>query len=132
MNKEAKRWLKQAEADLKAVKDSVNSANYEWACFQSQQAGEKALKAYLYSHGYTSIITHSLKMLLKECVKLDKSFADIDEEARILDTYYIPVKFPNGIDEEIAPFEYYDEEDAEKCLKCATLILEKVKKFLKN
>ena len=99
MNKESKRWLRQVEADLKAAKDSANSANYQWAGFQSQ---------------------------------LDKSFVDIDEEARILDTYYIPTKFPNRIDEEIAPFEYYHEKDAEKCLKCATLILEKVKKFLKN
>lgn len=132
MNREAKRWLKQAEADLKAARDSANSENYEWACFQSQQAGEKALKAYLYSHGYTSITTHSLKILLKECVKLDESFTDIDEEARILDTYYISTRYPNGIDEDMAPFEYYDEKDAEKCLKCATLILEKVKKSLKN
>ncbi|MCD6407979.1 HEPN domain-containing protein, partial [bacterium] len=34
---------------FKSTRDSANSENYEWACFHSQQAGEKALKAYLYS-----------------------------------------------------------------------------------
>jgi HEPN domain-containing protein len=45
MRKITIKWLKQAEADLKAAKDSLNDENYEWSCFQSQQSGEKALKA---------------------------------------------------------------------------------------
>jgi len=35
MRKEAERWLRQAEADLKAAKDSFKDENYEWCCFQS-------------------------------------------------------------------------------------------------
>lgn len=27
------KWLKQAEADLKAAKDSLEDRNYEWRCF---------------------------------------------------------------------------------------------------
>jgi HEPN domain-containing protein len=68
------KWLKQSEADLKAAKDSLDDGNYEWSCFQSQQCGEKALKAFLYEKGYTSIMTHSLKELVQECSKLDTSF----------------------------------------------------------
>ncbi len=70
MRKIAAKWMKQAEADLKAAKDSLEDGNHEWGCFQSQQCGEKALKACLYEKGYTSIVTPSLKGLLRECAKL--------------------------------------------------------------
>ena len=38
-------WFERAKKDIKAAKDSFNSGNYEWSCFQSQQSSEKALKA---------------------------------------------------------------------------------------
>lgn len=40
-------WLKQAYSDLQAAEDSAGSDHHEWACFQAQQAAEKALKALL-------------------------------------------------------------------------------------
>ncbi len=43
--KRTKDWLAQAEHDVQAAKDSMLSNHHEWACFQSQQAAEKALKA---------------------------------------------------------------------------------------
>jgi HEPN domain-containing protein len=55
------KWWKQAEADLQAARDSYRNEHYEWSYFQVQQSGEKALKAYLYEKGYTSIMTHLLK-----------------------------------------------------------------------
>jgi HEPN domain-containing protein len=73
MRKEAERWLCQAEADLKASRDSAAAA-------------------------------------------------------RRLDTYYIPTRYPNGLDENIAPADYYDREDAEQCINFATSILTTVKK----
>lgn len=130
MRKIAIKWLKQAEADLKAAKDSFNDGNYEWSCFQSQQGGEKALKTYLYEKGYTSILTHSLKELLKECLKLDTSFNALSNDARNLDMYYIPTRYPNGLAGNLAPTEFYEREDAGKCIKSAELILNTVKTFL--
>ncbi len=32
----ANRWLKQAEADLRASKNSCETKNFEWSCFQAQ------------------------------------------------------------------------------------------------
>ncbi len=43
---EAKEWLKKALKDLRAARKSLNSKEYEWASFQSQQSAEKALKAF--------------------------------------------------------------------------------------
>ena len=65
--RETKKWFTQAEEDLKAAKDSLKSGHYNWACFQAQQSAEKTLKFFLYSQGYTSIITHSIKELVRVC-----------------------------------------------------------------
>lgn len=132
MRKITIKWLKQSEADLKAAKDSLNDENYEWSCFQSQQCGEKALKAYLYEKGYTSIITHSLKELVKECIRLDLSFNSLSKDAKTLDMYYIPTRYPNGLSGDLAPTEFYEKEDAEKCISSAELILNKVKNLLEK
>jgi HEPN domain-containing protein len=130
MRKIAIKWLKQAEADLKAAKDSLKDGNYEWGCFQSQQSGEKALKSCLYEKGYTSVITHSLKELVKECLKFETSFNVLSKDARNLDMFYIPTRYPNGLAGDLAPTEFYEREDAEKCISSAELILNAVKTFL--
>ncbi|MDI6886868.1 MAG: HEPN domain-containing protein, partial [archaeon] len=61
---EALRWLKQAKKDLTSAKNSLESGDYEWACFQSQQSAEKALKSFLYSKGFRKILTHSIFELI--------------------------------------------------------------------
>ena len=80
--RELRKRLTQAEEDLKAAKDSLKDEHYDWVCFQAQQSAEKALKFFLYSRGYTSIITHSLKELVRECKKLEKDFSGIESYAR--------------------------------------------------
>ncbi|MCW7076783.1 DNA-binding protein [Methanosarcinales archaeon] len=126
-----RKWLIQAEADLKAGRDSLEAGNYNWSCFQAQQSAEKALKAFLYFKGYTSIMTHSIKELLRECGKIEEEFGALRNEARFLDMFYIPTRYPDGLAGELAPAEFYEKEDAAKCLNSAELILKKVKKSLK-
>jgi HEPN domain-containing protein len=130
MRKITVKWLKQAEADLKAAGDSLISHNFEWSCFQSQQSGEKALKALLYEKGYTSVITHSLKELVRECVKFDASFNKLSKVARTLDMFYIPTRYPNGLGGDLAPTEFYEKEDAEQCINSAESILNTVRNSL--
>ncbi|CAG0995216.1 MAG: HEPN domain-containing protein [Candidatus Methanoperedens sp.] len=77
-------WLKQADSDLCAAEDSASSNHYEWACFQAQQAAEKALKALIISKGSESRI-HSIKFLLTN-LPLNISVSDqIQNAARELD-----------------------------------------------
>ena len=92
-----------------------------------QQAGEKALKAYLYAHGLTSIVTHSLRRLLRECQTLEPPFEALADAGRLLDQHYILTRYPNGLDEEIPPARYYEKGDAETCLQSARSILERVR-----
>ena len=108
------------------------SKNYDWSCFQSQQAAEKSLKAFLYKRGYTSIITHSLKELVMEAEKKEPSLSKIKLEGKYLDMFYIPTRYPNGLAGTLAPFEFYEEEDAKKCINYAESILMTVKKLIKN
>ena len=125
----ARAWLEQAEADLRAVDLSMAGGSYEWACFQAQQAGEKALRAYLYARGLTSIMSHSLRLLLRECANLDPSLSSLAEAGRFLDQHYIATRYPNGLDAELAPTRYYEQGDAEACLRSARSILERVRPF---
>ncbi len=126
------RWLRQAHADLQAAQDSVAAKHYEWACFQAQQAAEKAIKAFLYSKGYTSILSHSLTELVQQAATLEPSLATLETEAHRLDAYYIPTRYPNGLAGEITPSEFYRKEDAQQCLGFAESILTAASRYMKS
>lgn len=77
-------------------------------------------------------MTHSLKELARECSKLDASFKALSNDAKTLGMYYIPTRYPNGLAGELAPTEFYEWEDAEKCIRSAELILKTVTIFLEK
>jgi HEPN domain-containing protein len=56
----------------------------------------------------------------------------LSKDARTLDMYYIPTRYPNGLGGDLAPTEFYEKEDAEKCISSAELILSTVKNLLKT
>lgn len=54
-------------------------------------------------------------------------------EARNLNMFfYIPTRYPNGLSGELPPTEFYEEEDARRCLRSAELILQTVKNLLEK
>ena len=83
---EIKKWFEQAKRDLKAANDSLNSENYEWACFQAQQSTEKALKALYIKKNKRLLKVHDLVLLARKinapdeivifCSKINPSYAD--------------------------------------------------------
>ena len=129
---EEQRWLRQAEKDLESARDSLAAKHHEWACFQSQQAAEKALKAFLYSKGLRAILTHSIRDLVLDCSKYERDFSNLISPGKVLDTYYIPTRYPNGLVGTEIPSEYYSQEDADQCISYAELILKTVKRFMSN
>ncbi|XP_071116152.1 sacsin-like [Haliotis cracherodii] len=64
---EARRWLRQAKADLDAGREALGlSRAYNWICFMGQQAAEKAIKSLLYnrdSRQADAIRTHDISSL---------------------------------------------------------------------
>ncbi len=123
---EARRWLEQAEWDLKAGRDSRAAGNHEWACFQAQQSAEKALKSFLFAAGKTRMITHSVRQLLVACEALDPACGELRPAAE-LDQYYVPTRYPNGLPDDV-PHDHYTAEAAERCLSLATSVLAFVKR----
>ena len=129
---EEQRWLRQAEKDLQSARDSVAAKHYEWACFQSQQAAEKALKAFLYSKGLRAILTHSVRDLVLDCSKHEKDLGKLVSQGKVLDSYYISARHPNALVGNQIPAEYYSQEDADQCISYAELILKTAKRFMSN
>jgi len=129
-HKEATRWLAQARWDLKAAGDSGAAGNHEWACFQSQQAAEKALKSFLYSSGADPEKLHSVHRLLRACVEMNREFEQLSAAAG-LDQYYIGTRYPNGLPDNV-PHEYYTREAAERCQSLARSVIEFVERLSKS
>ncbi len=137
------RWLRQAEADLQAAHDSAQSNHFDSACFQSQQAGEKALKALLYLRGVNPRKTHDVLKLLEQAEKFESDLSNLREEAAFLDTLYLPTRYPDELDSDLAPADYFDQRafqpnafqndafqtkavNTERALSCAQLIRDAV------
>lgn len=128
---EARRWAAQSLRDLKAAEDSFKSKNYEWSCFQTQQAAEKAIKALLYIHGRSSW-GNSITELLDYVREVEHS---VDEQlyvaGRELDRHYIPSRYPNAF-ESGYPSMYYDESVAMRALESGKRIISWVRECLKK
>jgi len=127
---EFEKWLRQAEFDLKAAEASEKSCSYEWACFQAQQAAEKALKAYLMLKGMRFTLKHSINKLLKLCLEKEKRFGALSD-ARELDKYYIPTRYPDGLPDDV-PHDFYTQEDAERCIQTSKKALSLIKELTGN
>ncbi len=120
--KEYRRWLKQAELDLDDARFNAEGGRYSLACFLSQQAAEKALKAYLYLKGNQLVWGHSVAELADDASATDTSFAALKEKGSFLDRFYIPTRYPNGLPGGI-PSESFNERDAEEAMQAAKAII---------
>lgn len=127
-NQESRRWLEQARADIRAAEISLGGGAYEWACFQSQQAGEKVLKACWYYFGLDPW-GHSLVKLLYDFPEDKRPFSieEIEEHAMLLDKMYIPTRYPNGLPD-LIPARVYSKKEAHTAIRAAREILGSVEK----
>lgn len=114
-------WLKQAARDLEQAEDSRKAGRHEWACFACHQAAEKAVKA-LHLHLGQEAWGHVVAKLLRELPKTVAVPADLVERGRVLDTFYIPPRYPNSHPEG-APFEHYGPLQSEEAIRYAGEIL---------
>jgi HEPN domain-containing protein len=127
---EAKRWFRQAQEDLAVVRSLKSAGHYAAACFQAQQAGEKAMKAVLFSQGRRVVLGHSIRELVRLGERYHPAFADIIAVAGLLDQFYIPTRYPNGLPFPAIPSETYTLSQAEGALQSAEEVLAAVETFL--
>jgi len=119
MRREAENWFRQSKADLKTAKDCLDTANYYAVAFFSQQAIEKALKAYyVIKKKMAPPRTHNL---LELSLKLE-----VPEEyltmSRELTPEFIITRYPDAAGG--PPFELYDERSAREILTRAKRFFE--------
>jgi HEPN domain-containing protein len=98
-------WLAQAERDLEQARHSREAGRHEWACFAAQQAAEKAVKA-LHLYLGQEVWGHVVARGLSELPPGVEVPPELVEQARVLDNFYVPTRYPNGHPEG-APYEHY-------------------------
>lgn len=121
-------WLGEANAELRAAHDLLRGGHWSWACFTSQQAAEKALKA-LGEHFRNPQFGHNLN-LLRQALEVHMV---VPESVRMacarLNRYYIPTRYPNAFDRGIPAEQFFEAdarqavEDAEEVVKLAESII---------
>ena len=100
----------------------------EWACFLSQQAAEKAIKA-VYQKIGGEAWGHSIKELLKGIEEKIDIPQDLIEKAKYLDRFYIPTRYPNGWPSGI-PADYITKEETVNAISYSEKIVQFCKSFL--
>ena len=96
---EVSEWLQKAEQDLLSARILLehDPPVLETTCFHSQQAVEKALKAYLVWRGIPFERVHSLTYLLDLCQVQEPQFAPLRNRVETLAPYAIEVRYPGSI-----------------------------------
>ncbi|MGH7320905.1 MAG: HEPN domain-containing protein [Candidatus Rokuibacteriota bacterium] len=125
MANRARDWMNQALRDLEQAEDSRGAQRHEWACFASQQAAEKAVKA-LHLHLGQEAWGHVIATLITELPATVPVAKDLIEKGRVLDNFYIPPRYPNSHPEG-APFEHYGPLQSEQAIRHAREIVEFVR-----
>ncbi|HHV79021.1 MAG TPA: HEPN domain-containing protein [Firmicutes bacterium] len=115
---EGKRWLEQACEDLHWAKHLAEVGGYHLACFLAQQVAEKALKAFIYAQGEEVVLGHSVERLCQAAAQWEPAFSESVRRWSILDGYYVPTRYPNGLPDSI-PARVYTRDSAEEAVALA-------------
>lgn len=121
MTNRGRDWFSQALRDLAQAEDSRAAGRHEWACFAAQQAGEQAVKG-LHLHLGQESWGHVVARLLVELPVSAAAPSGLVEQGRVLDTFYIPSRYPNSHFEG-APFEHYGPLQSEEAIGHARAIV---------
>jgi HEPN domain-containing protein len=115
-------WLKQAANDLRAAEDSAEAGHHEWAAFQAQQCGEKAVKALVQSlHG--AVRGHAIAEILRRLPSSVKVPDPVLDAALALDRVYVAPRYPNAFASG-SPSDYFNDRSSVEYIAYARQVLE--------
>lgn len=121
-------WMDQAEGDLAHARSDLENGFFDWACFSSQQAAEKAVKAVFQKLGQEAW-GHSVADLLKELSTGRSLPEELVQGALELDKAYIPARYPNAHPSG-SPRTRYTRAEATRLIEHAQRIIESCKDLL--
>ncbi|MFQ5465114.1 MAG: HEPN domain-containing protein [Thermodesulfobacteriota bacterium] len=130
--KEADRWLRQAEYDLKAADWNREGGFFAPACFWAQQSAAKALRSFLFINSEDARESRSVSDLLDRALTYEEEFKSIvNSSSTNLDIYYKTSRFPDALPGGI-PAEVITEREAKEAITKASEILSIVEKKRKG
>lgn len=122
MPERSKDWMDEAQGDLDHARNDTKSGFHNWACFSSQQAAEKGIKAVFQKIG-AEVWGPSVADLLEELDRFQKVPANMMDAALELDKAYIPTRYPNAHPSG-SPRNRYTKEEARRLIGHAEKIVE--------
>lgn len=92
-------WLVKAQRDLMAAGQLLAPEQplLDSVVYHCQQAGEKALKGFLFWHDIPFRKTHNLNELLAQCTVVDATLAFLEETASFLTPLATEFRYPNDL-----------------------------------
>ncbi|MCH7526407.1 MAG: HEPN domain-containing protein [Planctomycetes bacterium] len=119
---DARAWLDRSKSSLSLARQpKPDQAHWADLCYLAQQAAEKALKA-LYQHHHAEGWGHVLDHLVAGLLGDEPDLLRLRDTAKILDKFYIPTRYPNGL-EAGAPADAYTEVEAGQAIQYAQEII---------
>ena len=128
---EANRWWRQAENDLEFARMALREEFFHQACFIAQQCAEKAVKAIGCQLGDRTILGHSVVVLAARYAERVPALADLNEEAGLLDQYYIATRYPNGLPGGV-PFAAFHESQARPAIEAAERFVRLARDYIRT
>ena len=124
----ANEWINKADSDLNYAEASFDEFDdfYSQMCVLCHDASEKYLKGYITSFGMKPGRIHDLVTLLIKCKEIlenESEFDKIEEFTRLLNRYYIPLKYPSH-------YPVMNKEQAEEAIRAAKAIRDVVKNLI--
>ncbi|MCP4167119.1 MAG: HEPN domain-containing protein [Chloroflexi bacterium] len=116
--------METAREDFVAAQILHEREIHSLACFHAQQAAEKALKAVWYLEDEEPW-GHSITRLIREFPHKD-AIEDLElwqEAGRLLDQFYIPTRYPNGLPD-LTPGQVYRKVDAVQAISAAQTLID--------
>ena len=104
---EGARWLRQAEKDLDDARFLRDNGRHNLACFQGQQAAEKAVKAVMILRNIDFPYVHNLALLLSMLEENGEDVPDRIRRAVGLTPYAVDTRYP-GVDQPVSEEAYRD------------------------
>lgn len=119
-------WLQFAREDLRMSELAMENGLYNQVCFHAQQCAEKAVKGLLAHGGELPPRTHKMADLLT-CVS-PGALAELEDELRLLDRFYIPTRYPDALPGAL-PEGLPDKSEAQEALGAARRALTAVERM---
>ncbi|MYB52077.1 MAG: HEPN domain-containing protein [Acidobacteriia bacterium] len=110
------RFLETARKHLEHARFAADADFHAHACFNAHQAAEKAVKGVHYAKGALVVVGHGIRQLIEDLNT--PSIAVLLSAARQLDLYYVPTRYPNGLDDG-TPDEAFSSDQSSRALGLA-------------